>query len=170
MGNFGNAIQKRMDELRKKGADISKIIKQAQKDATMLAIEKAVELTPPSNSGDKAAGTKTSTGELAAHWQTDSVIESTVTANKYTTVLSNNLHYASYVNDGHRMDKHFVPGLIINPYSGLLEKVPPEMGGIMVGTKTTYIKGAYMKEAAVEVYKDKVLEFVNNELKELFKS
>jgi len=170
MGNFGSAIRQRIDVLRKKGADVPEIIKRAQKDATTLAVEKAVELTPPNNSGDSVAGTGTSTGELSAHWQSDSVAESQIAGNEYKTILANNLYYVSYVNDGHRMSKHFVPGLIINPYSGLLEKVSPEMGGIMVGTKTTYVKGAYMKQAAVNVYKDKVLEFLNKEIKELYKN
>ena len=48
------------------------------------------------------------------------------------TELNNNMQYASYVNDGHRVDKHFVPGLIIN--GNLLERSPDGSGGLIVGT------------------------------------
>ena len=68
------------------------------------------------------------------------------------TVLANNMEYASYVNDGHRMDKHYVPGLMVNPFNGMLERVPPDAGGIVVGTKTTYVEGLFMTDAAKEEY------------------
>lgn len=126
-------------------------IKNIQQIATIEAIQTAAEKTPPQD-GD-IRGTGTITGTLKSAWARDSLVESKKRNGKYITVLANNEYYASFVNDGHRMDKHFVPGLIINPYSGLLEKAPPGMeGGIMVGTKTKYVVGKYMKEAALVKY------------------
>lgn len=126
-------------------------IKNIQEAATLDAIQAAVEKTPPQE-GD-IRGTGTITGTLKSAWARDSIVESKKRDNKYITVLCNNEYYASFVNDGHRMDKHFVPGLMINPYSGLLEKMPPGMeGGIMVGTKTEYVVGKYMKENAITKY------------------
>ena len=61
--------------------------------------------------------------------------------------------YASFVNDGHRMDRHFVPGLVINPGSGLLEFNPDGTGGIVVGTRTAYVPGLFMVDKAVEEYR-----------------
>lgn len=69
------------------------------------------------------------------------------------TVLANDKEYASYVNDGHRMDRHFVPGLYINPSSGLLEYDPSAKVGIVVGTKTSYVPGIHMVDAAIEEYR-----------------
>ena len=73
-----------------------------------------------------------------------------MTGGSVRTELNNNMQYASYVNDGHRVDKHFVPGLIIN--GNLLERSPDGSGGIMVGTKTSYVQGKYMKEAGIGRY------------------
>ena len=153
---FGNAIQKRVEELRKLGADVPKVIKDVQRTATILAVEKATEMTPPNNN-TPLRGTNAISGDLKSRWAADSAVEPKVDGHKYTTILANNLQYASYVNDGHRMDMHFVPGLMINPHSGLLERVPRELGGIMVGTKTNYVKGLYMRQTAETTYR-RVLE------------
>ena len=56
------------------------------------------------------------------------------------------------------MDKHFVPGLYANPYTGMLEYDPDRRGevGMMVGTKTTYVEGLHMSDAGIEAYKHTV--------------
>ena len=51
------------------------------------------------------------------------------------------------------MDRHFVPGLVINEASGMLEYNPDGSGGIVVGTRTAYVKGLFMVDAAKEEYK-----------------
>lgn len=119
----------------------------ASEQCTKQAIAVAQEKTPPT--GD-LSGTNTRTGELKAHWATDSRTKPVVEGNTYTTELANNKEYASYVNDGHRMDRHFVPGLYVNPYSGQLEYDASAKVGMMVGTKTSYVPGLHMKEAAAE--------------------
>ena len=45
-----------------------------------------------------------------------------------------------------------MPGLVVNPYSGLLEYNPDGKGGIVVGTKTAYVPGVYMVDDAREAY------------------
>lgn len=142
MSSFGATIRKRLAQLQKAGQDIQKIVDEVNTGATIEAVRVATEKTPPN--GAAIAGTGTRTGQLAQHWALDSDTHSV----RGTTKLANNMQYASYVNDGHRMDKHFVPGLIQN--GPLLERVPASMGGIMVGTKTTYVKGLYMKEAGIK--------------------
>ena len=83
------------------------------------------------------------------------------------TVLANNMQYSSYVNDGHRVDEHFVPGLIIN--GNMLEEGPDGKGGIMVGTKTTYVKGKYMKEKAIKRYRKVVKTELNKRTREVLR-
>ena len=90
------------------------------------------------------------------HWATDSKIIPEQQAGQYVTELNNNKEYASFVNDGHRIDKHFVPGLYVNPASGLLEYDPSRKDevGIMVGTQTQYVEGFAMTDAAQQVYEE----------------
>ena len=150
---MGDALRKCLAELEPRQPMIQQRLRQISMGATMRAVEEAIENTPP-NGDEKGRGAGTITGELAQHWADDSQVELMDSGGEYRTVLANNVQYASYVNDGHRMDKHFVPGLMVNPESGLLERVDPSMGGITVGTKTTYVPGLYMKEKAVDKYRE----------------
>lgn len=139
-------------KVRKSKEELPDVLSEISEIATIMAIKTAVEKTPPT-SEDSLRGTGTITGNLKSAWARDSITSSKKANERYVTILANNEPYASFVNDGHIMDKHFVPGLIINPYSGLLEKAPPGMeGGIMVGTKTKYVVGKYMKENALITY------------------
>lgn len=128
-----------------------------QTSAVREAVRTATEMTPP-DADLSGAGTRT--GEMKSAWATDSIIAPLpVTTNGETSLMSrlaNNKDYASYVNDGHRMSKHFVPGLMVNPYSGMLERVDPEMGGLTVGTKTHYVPGIHMADYAKLIYSDSV--------------
>lgn len=148
----GNAIKSLSDKINKMRTVCPDTIKDILETATLEAIDTAVSKTPPNEYSDN--GTGTITGNLKSAWSRDSIMEAKKEGDgRYITVLSNKEYYASYVNDGHIMDKHFVPGLIINPYTGLLEKAPAGMdGGITVGTKTKYVVGKYMKENALVTF------------------
>ena len=144
-------LKTRAEALKKHLSSLDAELSNIAQGATIRAIEKATELTPPLK--DDLRGTNTRTGAMKQHWATDSVIKPQKVGNDFVTQLANNMEYASYVNDGHRMDRHFVPGLVINPYSGLLEYNPDGKGGIVVGTKTAYVKGLFMVDEAQEEYK-----------------
>ncbi|MFR1892045.1 HK97 gp10 family phage protein [Hungatella sp.] len=163
--SFGQATRNRFEQLRKMGQNVPKIMEEVAEGATVAAVERATELTPPN--GAAISGTGTRSGEMAEAWTVDSVTTPVMTAASARTTLANNMQYASYVNDGHRMDEHFVPGLIKN--GPLLEKVDPKMGGIMVGTQTKYIKGKYMKQAAIGRYRKVVRMELDRRIKENFK-
>lgn len=164
--SFGQATRKRFEELRKMGQNVPKIMAEIAEGATIAAVERATELTPP-NGGADISGTGTRSGELAEAWSTDSTTKPIVTAGSITTVLANNMQYASYVDDGHRMDQHFVPGLGVS--GGLLEMDPSRHKGLMVGTKTKYVKGRYMKRAAIGRYRKVVKMELDRRVKENFK-
>lgn len=136
------------------------------KVATERAVEKAAELTPPTQ--DDLRGTNTRTGEMKQHWATDSDTNPQKRGKDLVTRLANDKEYASYVNDGHRMDRHFVPGLYINPYSGMLEYAPGADVGIVVGTKTAYVPGLFMVDEAKKVYQETV-QTESAKLEELFR-
>lgn len=163
--SFGQATRKRFEQLGQQGQNVRQIMAEVAEGATIAAVERAAELTPPN--GTSIAGTNTRSGELAQAWADDSTTTPVITAGSARTVLANNQQYASYVNDGHRMDQHFVPGLIVN--GGMLEKVSPELGGIMVGTKTKYVKGKYMRQAGIGRYKDVVRKELDKRVRENFK-
>ncbi len=151
-------LQARVQQLRASAPQIERKLMSACEDAALCAVATAMELTPPA--GD-ISGTHTRTGEMKQDWAASSAVKPVRRDGRYESLLANQMEYASYVNDGHRMDRHFVPGLYINEESGLLEYDPAlavsrEQGmkrGIMVGTKTRYVPGIFMVDAAGEEYK-----------------
>ena len=143
-------LKTRAEALKKNLEGLDKELANIAKGATMRAVEKATDLTPPTM--NDLSGTNTRTGSLKQHWAKDSKIKPVKKGSDFETQLANNMEYASYVNDGHRMDRHFVPGLVINKYSGMLEYNPDGKGGIVVGTKTSYVEGLFMVDKAIEEY------------------
>lgn len=165
---LGDALQKRMTELAKRQATLPGRFAAIAEGATLRAVEEAERLTPPNTYADgEIRGTHTITGELAQHWATDSRTTPVCQGNLYITALNNDKQYAGYVNDGHRMDRHFVPGLYVDE-DGLLSFEPARDVGLMVGTKTRYVPGRYMKEAGEEKYKEVAETELHKLVKEMF--
>lgn len=159
-------LQQRIQQLKKAQADLPNILYKTAKGATMRAVEAAQEATPPKE--DRLPGTNTVTGELKQHWATDSQVEPDVSGNKLTSYLANNKEYASYVDQGHRMDKHFVPGLYIDENGQLARDLSAKVG-LVVGTKTKYVKGEFMVDKAREAYEKAVLAQLDEEIERIFK-
>ncbi len=149
-------LQERVEGLKRAQAQLPDLLADIAQEATQRAVEKAAGLTPPT--GGDLSGTNTRTGELKQHWAADSEIIPVRQGSDWVTILANDKEYASYVDQGHRMDRHFVPGLYVNPESGLLEYDPAAKVGLIVGTKTPYVPGVYMVDAAKEEYRRAVQE------------
>ncbi|MDY4080918.1 MAG: HK97 gp10 family phage protein [Candidatus Metalachnospira sp.] len=162
------SLQQRLQQLKKAQADLPNIMYKVQKDATLRAIEAAADATPPKAGTGRLAGQNMLSGELKAHWATDSEAEPKEAEGGYQTVLANDLEYASYVNDGHRLDRHFVPGLYIDE-NGQLVKDLSRPVGIVVGTKTKYVKGEFMVDKAKEAYEKTVLSELDKNIQEALK-
>ena len=64
--SFGQATRNRFEQLRKMGQNVPKIMEEVAEGATIAAVERATELTPPN--GAAIAGTGTRTGEMAEAW------------------------------------------------------------------------------------------------------
>lgn len=167
MSSFGSQMRKRLAELHEAGQNVPKIMMEVAEGATIEAVNVAAENTPP-NGGAPIAGTNTRSDGMAQKWAADSKTTPVYSNGSVRTYLNNNLDYASYVNDGHNVTKHFVPGLVINETSGLIEEDPDNEGGIMVGTKTTYVKGRYMKQKAVGKYRTTVRKELDKRVREAF--
>lgn len=165
-------LQQRIQQLKKAQADLPNILYKTAKAATIRAVEAAMDATPPKKGTGSLKGTHTRTGELKQHWATDSITEPTGGAlsggSSFTAFLKNSLEYASYVDQGHRMDKHFVPGLYVDE-NGQLNYDPSAKTGLVVGTKTKYVKGEFMVDKAREAYEKAVLTELDKEIARLFK-
>ena len=161
------SLQQRIQQLKKAQADLPNILADVAKGATMRAIEAAQDATPPKAGTGRLPGVNTVTGELKAHWETDSTTNPKKIGGGYVTYLANDMEYASYVNDGHRMDRHFVPGLYVD--GGQLNYDPTAKVGLVVGTKTTYVKGEFMVDKGKEAYQKAVEEILDGEIRRLAK-
>lgn len=162
------SLQRRLQELKKARQSLTPTLIKVAKGATQRAVEAAMDATPPKKGTGSLKGTHTRTGELKEHWATDSVVEPLVTGGKYETFLRNDMEYASYVDQGHRMDKHFVPGLYIDENGQLARDLSAKVG-LVVGTKTKYVKGEFMVDKAKEAYEKAVLAQLDDEIERLFK-
>ena len=154
-------LQQRIQQLKKAQADLPRVLAKTARTATMRAVEAAIEATPPKM--DSLRWTHTRTGELKQRWATDSVTEPRVAGAAVQTELNNNKNYASYVDQGHRMDRHFVPGLYVDE-NGTLNYDPTAKGGLVVGTKTKYVKGEFMADKGKEAYEKTVLAELDKEI------
>lgn len=162
------SLQRRLQELKKAHENLPEALYQVQKNAAQRAVEAATEATPPNKKTGRLPGPNMITGELSEHWATDSQVEPDVSGNKLTSYLANSKEYASYVDQGHRMDRHFVPGLYIDE-NGVLNYDPARNVGLVVGTKTKYVKGEFMVDRAKEAYEKAVLAQLDDEIERLFK-
>lgn len=165
-------LQQRIQQLKKAQANLPDILYKTAKGATMRAVEAAMDATPPKKGTGSLKGTHTRTGELKQHWATDSITEPMGGAlsggSSFTTFLKNSMKYASCVDQGHRMDKHFVPGLYVDQ-NGQLNYDPAAETGLVVGTKTKYVKGEFMVDKAREAYEKACLTELDKEIRRLFK-
>lgn len=153
---LGDGLRKRLAELERLAPDIPKRLAAIAEEATDQAVTLATELTPPDSFQEgKQRGINMISGELAHHWRTDSSV--TPVGDTFVTVLANDMEYASYVNDGHRVDRHFVPGLYVDE-DGLLsmDLSKPKGVGLMVGAKTTYVEGLHITDKAIDKYDEVV--------------
>lgn len=162
------SLQRRLQQLKKAQQALTTTLIKVSKEATKRAVEAAVEATPPNKKTDRVPGPNMVTGELAEHWATDSIVEPLVTGGKYETFLKNDKEYASYVDQGHRLNKHFVPGLYIDENGQLARDLSAKVG-LVVGTKTKYVKGEFMVDKAKEAYEKAVLAQLDEEIERLFK-
>ena len=162
-------FQAYLTRLQKARKELPDVLSSVCREATIEAVRAATDATPPKAGTGRGPyiGANTVTGELKQHWATDSVVDPEVTPGIITTRLNNNVPYASYVNDGHRMDRHFVPGLHINEHSGLLEYTPGAEVGIVVGTKTKFVKGEFMADKGREAYHRTLESLLHVRIKEL---
>ena len=158
-------LEKKLQQLQ---ADLPRILQRTAKLATMKAVEVAAEATPPKAGTGRGGyiGKNMLTGELSAAWNKDSIKEPIKVGNSYITILGNNQSYASFVENGHVLNKHFVPGLYIDKAKGVLarETDPEKKVGLVVGTKTRWVKGEFMAEKGKRAYQKAIESLLRKEI------
>lgn len=154
-------LKQRLQELTSLKDTLKQVMKDAAEEATIAAITKTTEETPPK--AGEVRGANAVTGDLRQHWAVDSTSTPKEDGNAFVTYLRNNMNYASFVNNGHRLDRHFVPGLYIE--NGLIAKDLDGNGGLVVGTKTKYIPGVFMAEKGIKKYEQTLEETLNKRIK-----
>lgn len=152
------ALRKKLSKIRGK---YQKQSMRAVKAACQDMVIAAAEATPPLNGEDR--GKNTVTGNLAAHWK----YEINETPEETRVTLINDMQYASFVDQGHKLKEHFVPWLFIDGMGQLARDPdghweerdgweffigPPNkpLYGLVVGTQTDYIDGYHMVDKAKE--------------------
>ena len=70
------------------------------------------------------------------------------------------------MDQGHRLKKHFVPGLYIDENGQLARDLERDVG-LVVGTKTKYVKGEFMVDKAKEEYSKVLLSELDKEIRRL---
>lgn len=132
-------------------------------------VAEAKRCTPPHEGEER--GKNTVTGNMARHWDSSYTIKDN---DSIKVRLFNNVQYASYVENGHRMKKHFVPWLYIDGTGTIARHQPAEANkrskalswlfniffkqkrpdpgeplfGLVVGTKTKYVPPEHIVEKA----------------------
>lgn len=146
MGIFADFFRAVKKNIQKQEDEYKSQYEQNVKDACKEMVLRAKETTPPRPGVER--GTNTVTGNLASHWE----YNYDITDKDTRITIINNVQYASYVDQGHRMDKHFVPWLYVDPFTGQLSKHIPISGeklfGLVVGTKTQHVDGYHMVDKA----------------------
>lgn len=158
-------LSERIAQLKSREPLVRDMLDKAAENATIRAVETATEETPMGM--DKLTGTNTKSSHMKQDWAAKSKTTPVHRGNDIVTELNNDMGYASYVNDGHRMTRHFVPGLYID--NGMLNYDPTRAKGIVVGTKTSYVPGIHMVDHAKEEYERVVQSECDRIAKEIFK-
>lgn len=162
-------LQDQLKRLEQMKANVPQVCMKAQKIATERAVEAAEEATPPEAGGD-LRGVNMVSGALKRAWRTDSQTAPKMASNGvFETELVNGEEYASFVDNGHRLTKHFVPGLYIDPTTGLLSRNTSGKGGMVVGTKTSYVQGLFMTDKARAAYEQTLPRVLEAEIKKISK-
>lgn len=103
------------------------------------------------------------TGDAKAKWKSTKAYK---VANGFRARLFNNSKHIGYINNGHRMNPHFVPG---NWNGDVFDYDPNAKEGIIMGAKTKYVKGKFMLEKASGSAEKYLVKAANKEIENVKK-
>lgn len=147
------------DQLRqfaKDASDAQRALKKGMieniQNACDVMVNAAKEHTPHEGDGKKR-GFNVISNSLQDSWGAE-FKKSDKTGELGKVSLFNNKEYAKYVQEGHKVTKHFVPWLYKDDMGTLSYETfhAQPMFGLVVGTKTPYVKGVDMIGPAKEAF------------------
>ena len=160
-------LQEKLKQLSKKSKDAQKQLRdgvcQNARDASEVMVQAARWHTPHDGDGKKR-GFNVITNSLQEAWHAKFEVSQSGTELGYVH-LTNTQYYAEYVQKGHKVPRHFVPWLYkdeLGTISYETDHAQP-MFGLVVGTKTPYVKGVDMVGPAIEAF-DKSFKEANEQL------
>lgn len=127
-------------------------IHQNARDACEAMVEAAREHTPHDGDG-KRRGFNVISNSLQDSWRAE--FQPSQEKNEVGAVkLENSKSYAVYVQRGHKVNKHFVPWLYKDGMGTISYETDHDqpLFGLVVGTKTPYVKGVDMVGPAHEAF------------------
>lgn len=139
-------------EVNKSQHTIKKNVERNAKKACVAMVEKAKSLTPNSNDG-KRRGANMISNRLVNSWVGEYKVEN----GKFLTVTLTNLQpYATFVQKGHKVKKHFVPWLYISDsgYLSYEKNHNQPLFGLTVGVKAKRVEGVDMIGPSIKVFED----------------
>jgi hypothetical protein len=149
-------LKSKLEAISKKAAKANKKIMakihQNARDACEAMVEAAREHTPHEGDG-KRRGFNVISNSLQDSWHSE--FQPSQEKNEVGTVkLENAKSYAVYVQRGHKVNKHFVPWLYKDGTGTISYETDHDqpLFGLVVGTKTPYVKGVDMVGPAHEAF------------------
>lgn len=158
------------EQTKKQQKELLKGIEKNARIACKAMEQAAKEHTPHSGDGKKR-GWNVISDSLQEAWVAEySPSQSKKTLGKVT--LSNYKSYAKYVQEGHRVSKHFVPWLYKDGAGTLSYETNHNqpLFGLVVGTKTKFVKGVDMVGAAINAFNETFGMLNSKLIKKIFKT
>lgn len=158
----GFDLDKKLKVLADNAKSMSKSVrKQITKDvleACDIMVQTAKEHTPHEGDGKKR-GFDVISNSLQDGWNAD--FETSQNSKEVGTVsLTNDKYYAKFVQNGHKVKRHFVPWLYKDGMGTISYETDhgQPLFGLVVGTNTPYVKGVDMVGPAVEAFNEAIEE------------
>lgn len=149
LGDKLSALAKKSDECRRA---LSKAL-EGDIEQACEAMEEAAKAATPHEGDGKKRGFNVINNSLQESWHAEyKPIRNKKHFGKIT--LTNSKSYAAFVQNGHKVKKHFVPWLYKDGMGTLSYETDHNqpMFGLVVGTKTPFVKGVDMVTPAVKAF------------------
>ena len=166
-------LSDKLKQISQSASEMSKKLKKQIQDNAVIAceaMEQAAKDHTPNKDDGKQRGFNVISNSLQDSWRAE-FIKSNNSKELGEITLTNDKPYAPYVQNGHRVTKHFVPWL----YKDDLGTISYEdfhaqsMFGLVVGTKTNYVEGVDMIGPAEKAFDEKFNELNEKTLSDLKK-
>lgn len=149
-------LGKKLQQLAKSSLECQKTLSKAFEqniEQACEAMEEAAKAATPHEGDGKQRGFNVINNSLQESWKAE--YKPTKSKRHFGKItLTNSKYYAAFVQNGHKVKKHFVPWLYKDGMGTLSYETDHNQPvfGLVVGTKTPYVKGVDMVGPAVKAF------------------